>query len=942
MLDLIPTEAISTYLLPILFGYFSRSSTKWQSKVAALNVFVYLSETHPKVISSRLVDIIPHLTDAIHDTKSQVCEAAKKAASAACATVDNQDINKFIPVLVECMANPNEVAAGIKKLSSTTFVAEVTGPALAIIVPLLVRALKERSQETLRWTCIVVDNLCRLIRDPTEAEADKYIPNLRPGVENVLASAAMPEVRHLAHAAKTTIDSILSQTQQSTEKEVVNIAEIERAIESALGGATQLKEDFAHTLVAYLASILAVVIEEEDYAESRWTRFITCYLAPMIGLEAAAKESKILRETYLARHLGNRARPEAEDGEEVLVDTDFSLAYGGMMLLNHTNLTLFRGRRYGICAHNGAGKSTLMRSIAEGKLEGFPGRDEVRTCFVEHKLQGAEGDMEVLKFLQSDPELSHVAAEKVAEALRAVGFSDVYQKRPVSSLSGGWKMKLELARAQIMDADILLLDEPTNHLDITNVAWLEKYLNTNTRITSLIVSHDSGFLDNVCTDIIHYERKKLMYYRGNLSDFVKKKPEAKTYYTLSSSNVAFKFPPPGILAGIRSRTKAIIRMQNVSYTYPNSTGPSLADVSCALSLSSRVAILGPNGAGKSTLVKLMTGEVMPQEGRVDKHPNLRVGYVAQHAFHHVEQHLTLTPIQYIIWRYTGGEDREVLAKQTRLLSDEEKKQLEKPVVLSDGSSRNIEYLIGRQKLKKTFQYEIKWLNMPHKHNSWVAREKLIDHGFAKLVQQFDDYEASREGLGARDLMPSVIRKHYEELGLNGDIAEYHEISGLSGGQKVKVVIAAAMWNNPHLLVLDEPSNYLDRDALGGLAVAIRDWEGSVVMISHNAEFVSALCSEQWHIAAGQMVQKGKSAVAMDRFDESAPASGNSSDASTTMIGRAKKARKKTRNEAKVLISLVTNYSANTQQAQEIRRKERHANWLLSPPGTPRPSDSDSD
>ena len=745
-----------------------------------------------------------------------------------------------------------------------------------------------------------MDNLCRLIRDPIEAEADKYIPNLKPGVENVLATAAMPEVRHLAHAAKTTIESVLSQTRpdDGSEKEVVSNADVQYEIVAVVGTDVEL-DDFSRTLVEYLASILTLVIDVGDYTESTWSGYVPCYLAPILGLEAATKASKLLRELYLARYLGDRSRPEAEDGEEVLVDTDFSLAYGGMMLLNHTNLTLFRGRRYGICAHNGAGKSTLMRSIAEGKLEGFPGKDQVRTCFVEHKLQGEEGDMQVLKFLQSDSELSHVAADKVADALRTVGFSDDFQKRPVSSLSGGWKMKLELARAQIMDADILLLDEPTNHLDVTNVAWLENYLNTNTRITSLIVSHDSGFLDNVCTDIIHYERKKLVYYRGNLSEFVKKKPEAKTYYTLSSTNVAFKFPPPGILAGIRSRTKAIIRMQNVSYTYPNGTSPSLSDVSCALSLSSRVAILGANGAGKSTMVKLMTGEVIPQEGRVDKHPNLRVGYVAQHAFHHVEQHLNLTPIQYLIWRYTGGEDREVLAKQTRMLSAEDKAQLEKPVALSDGSSRNIEYLIGRQKLKKTFQYEIKWLNMPHKHNSWVSRDKLLQHGFAKLVQQFDDYEASREGLGARELMPSVIRRHYEELGLNGDIAEYHEISGLSGGQKVKVVIAAAMWNNPHLLVLDEPSNYLDRDALGGLAVAIRDWEGSVVMISHNTEFVSALCSEQWHIAAGHMVQKGKSAVAMERFDESANASGNSSDASATKIGRAKKHRRKTRNEIKV-------------------------------------------
>src|SRR5690606_25934348 len=109
----------------------------------------------------------------------------------------------------------------------------------------------------------------------------------------------------------------------------------------------------------------------------------------------------------------------------------------------------------------------------------------------------------------------------------------------------------------------------------------------------------------------------------------------KTYYTLSDAAVKFTFPPPGFLQGINSRTKALLKMSNVTFTYPGAPKPSLMNATASFSLSSRVAVLGPNGAGKSTMIKILTGEVIPQTGSVWKHPNLRIGYVAQHAFHHL-------------------------------------------------------------------------------------------------------------------------------------------------------------------------------------------------------------------------------------------------------------------------------------------------------------------
>jgi len=509
-------------------------------------------------------------------------------------------------------------------------------------------------------------------------------------------------------------------------------------------------------------------------------------------------------------------------------------------------------------------------------------------------------------------------------------------------------MKLALARAMLMRADVLLLDEPTNHLDVANVAWLQEYLKSHTEITSLIVSHDSGFLDAVCTDIYHYEQKKLVCYKGNLADFVRQKPEGKSYYTLSASLVQFKFPPPGILTGVKSNTRSILRMTDCTFTYPGAAKPSLFNASCNLSLSSRVAIIGANGAGKSTLIKILTGEVTPQEGKVEKHPNLRIGYIKQHALEHVEMHMEKTPNQYLQWRYANGDDREVLMKATRILSAEDKAQMETPIDLGDGKgARRIEALIGPQKYKKTFQYEVKWLHMLPKFNTMISRETLFDKGFQKLVQEFDDHEASREGLGYRVLEPKVISKHFEDLGMDPEIANHNEISGLSGGQKVKVVLAGAMWNNPHLLVLDEPTNFLDRDSLGGLAVAIRDYKGGVIMISHNEEFVGALCPEQWHVIDGRVQHKGHLAVDMGRFEDSRPgssaASSNVSSAAPSSAGtpmgsdvegskddmkfRAKKKKKMTKKELK---------------DREVRRRLRYIDWLNSPKGTPQFPNTDDE
>ncbi|ORX56198.1 hypothetical protein DM01DRAFT_352167 [Hesseltinella vesiculosa] len=193
-------------------------------------------------------------------------------------------------------------------------------------------------------------------------------------------------------------------------------------------------------------------------------------------------------------------------------------------------------------------------------------------------------------------------------------------------------MKDELARAMISKANILLLDEPTNHLGVENVKWLPDYLVSNTQVTCLIISHDSGFLE-----------AKLHLYHGNLSQQVLWKRQKVDSLTLFSSTVELSFPKPTVLQGVRSRTKAILKISDCTFSYPGTDKITLHNASCALSLSSRVAVLGQNGAGKSTLIKLLTGEVTVQTGSVWRHPALRIGYIAQHAFHHLEQHMERPP-----------------------------------------------------------------------------------------------------------------------------------------------------------------------------------------------------------------------------------------------------------------------------------------------------------
>lgn len=755
------------------------------------------------------------------------------------------------------------------KLGATTFAQAVDAPVLALLVPLLLRGMAERSTPIRRKACLIVFNMAQLVDSPVHAM--EFGQQMSAPIAKVIKEMSNPEARGVAEKALKLVENVISDAEAAGVTGEAGAKADRAAMREQLAKAiaevsgASLGTD-AEAAISYVSDMCATLVDVKNFEEPSWKKCVTPYLGPYITDATAGKVSSAFLTICFKEAEAKGVVEEEEEGED-LCNCEFSLAYGAKVLLMNANLHLKRGQRYGLCGPNGAGKSTLMRAIANGQLDGFPPKSELRTIYVEHDIDASVAETAVVDFVYSDPTLqdaSHPSHGKVEEVLASVGFTEELQAAPVASLSGGWKMKLALARAMLMNADILLLDEPTNHLDVTNVQWLVDYLNSLTDRTSIIVSHDSSFLDKVCSGIIHYEGRKLKKYRGNLTELVKHRPEAKSYYNLQDSQTKWTLPEPGFLEGINSKDRAILKMRDVEFSYPGTVDKKILEhVMLQVSLNSRVQVVGPNGAGKSTMIKLLTGELEPNNGFVWKHPNLRVAYVAQHAFHHIESHLDKTPNQYIQWRYATGEDREAQSKVDRLTEEEEAKLKEQKVQIEgEKVKRTVEKLLNRRKLKKGYEYEVQWQNAPADATSWMTRNQLEELGYEKMVNDIDAREAAAAGLMGRPLTAANVEKMLGDLGLEAEFATHSHIRGLSGGQKVKLVLGAALWQQPHIIVLDEPTNYLDRESLGALAGALKEFGGGVVVVSHSQEFLDQVCGEKWTVGGGKLEITGQSAAAL--------------------------------------------------------------------------------
>ncbi|KAJ6606318.1 P-loop containing nucleoside triphosphate hydrolase protein [Mycena vulgaris] len=835
-----------------------KTAGKWQIKTGSLVVLNQLVVSAPTQMARLMPELVPVLADTIWDTKADVKKAARDSLTKATALVSNKDIERFIPALIKALINPvEEVPGTIALLSATTFVSEVDSPTLSLMVPLLSRGLTEKLTATKRKVAVIIDNMAKLVDSPVTVRP--FLPKLLPGLIKVETTIGDPEARGVIGKAIATLRQVGEvPTGDASDLPPLKVAEAGTlgqslvAIYKKLGGEISV----ADTITIYTSSLAANLVNAKNFDVPEWDG-----LAPYLAFVAATPDPITVAREWVVRSAveddGDEAVLEDEEEGEDLCNCQFSLAYGAKILLNTAVLRLKRGHRYGLCGKNGTGKSTLMRAITNGQVEGFPSPDDVRTFYVEHDIDGSEEETSVLEFILTDKRIL-ATKQDVIETLASVGFSDERQAQAIGSLSGGWKMKLALARAMLFRADILLLDEPTNHLDVVNVAWLENYLTNLKTCTSIIVSHDSGFLNNTITDVLHLNRFKLRRYRGNLEKFVQQVPEAKSYYTLEAAeDYRFKLPDPPLLDGVKTKEKSLLKMRKVGFQYPSQPVQQLYDITLQVSLSSRVAVLGPNGSGKSTLVKLLIGDMEQNRGgEIWKHPNLVIGYVAQHAFHHIDNHLDKTPLEYMLWRYQTGEDLEEMSKANRIISEEEaQKMKDGALIVIEGQKRLIDEILARKKLKQSYEYEVSFKALSSSENIWLPRDDLIKRGFEKKVIEVDTREAQRLGL-LRPLVRREIEKHMADFGLEPEFVSHNTMRGLSGGQKVKIVLGAATWRRPHVMCLDEPTNYLDRESLAALIEALKVFEGGVLVITHNRDFSESICKEVWAMRDGRLEASG--------------------------------------------------------------------------------------
>ncbi|XP_058807747.1 ATP-binding cassette sub-family F member 3 [Phymastichus coffea] len=506
---------------------------------------------------------------------------------------------------------------------------------------------------------------------------------------------------------------------------------------------------------------------------------------------------------------------------------NFDIAYGDRVLLQGADLTLAFGRRYGLVGRNGIGKTTLLRMISSKQLQ-IP--SHVRVLHVEQEVEGddtsalesvLQSDKERCALLAREAELQAAIEKeggkandalgeelaKVFEAMQlaevekaparastilsGLGFSVERQSWPTKAFSGGWRMRLALARALFSKPDLLLLDEPTNMLDIKAILWLEKYMQS-WPTTLLVVSHDRNFLDSVPTDILYLKGQKIESYRGNYEQFAKTKEEREKnqqreyeaqqakrahvqefidrfrYNANRASSVQSKIKMLEKLPDLKPMDKEsevtlrfpdveplnppILQINEVSFRYPNTTNFLFTNVCLSATLQSRICIVGENGAGKTTLLKIMTNSLSPTTGTVHTHRNLKYGYFSQH---HVDQlDLRVCPVELLQKHFPG-----------------------KPI------------------------------------------------------------EEYRRMLGS--------------FGITGDLA-LQNINSLSGGQKSRVAFALMCAAMPNFLVLDEPTNHLDIESIEALGKAINNCQAGVILVSHDERLIRMVCQELWVCGEGSV------------------------------------------------------------------------------------------
>ncbi len=501
------------------------------------------------------------------------------------------------------------------------------------------------------------------------------------------------------------------------------------------------------------------------------------------------------------------------------------LRRGVQLLLQDVDVTIHPGQKVGITGANGCGKSSLF-ALINNELQAdsgdffmppgwvvayvaqespstersaldyvIDGDQQLRTIEAAIEQAGASNEGEKLGQLYAQLEEAdgYMANSRAAQLLSGLGFSQQQLNNPVNSFSGGWRMRLNLARALMCRSDLLLLDEPTNHLDLDAVLWLEEWLKKYPG-TLLLISHDRDFLDSVMTHIIHIEHQHITLYTGNYSQFERVRAEQlaqqQVLYERQQREIKHiqsfinRFKAKATKAKqAQSRVKTLEKMELISQAHVESPfhfefhapdkipNPLIAleDIRLAyddtvildhvhinLQPGSRIGLLGHNGAGKSTFIKLLAGELQAASGRVERSSELRIGYFAQHQLEQL--HSEDTPMEHFF-------------RESRRLG------------------------------KKATEQE--------------------------------------------------LRNHLGGFGFSGDKVE-SKIAPFSGGEKARLVFATLVYQKPNLLLLDEPTNHLDLDMRHAIILTLQEFEGAMVIVSHDRHLLRRV-SDEFYLVADKKV-----------------------------------------------------------------------------------------
>jgi len=579
----------------------------------------------------------------------------------------------------------------------------------------------------------------------------------------------------------------------------------------------------------------------------------------------------------------------SDNDDEVLLRVEnLLLMYGaGHLLLRDTVLEMRKNQRYGVVGQNGAGKTTLMKEIAHHRIVNMP--QDLKCIHVDDSKLG-----EMSKSCLTSVEYCIKMAKDIGvdnagkETLMGVGFDEKMLDEPVSELSTGWRMRLTLAVNMMKHADLVLLDEPTNHLDEQSVEWLADYILSITKSSVMVISHEPKFLNKICTHIVAYVDKKLEYTEGNFEAFVARKGLTKEQIeAMLSGNLSFDtkkegeedeeggdaapkvaapvagppklaFPIPGTMEGVKSGSKSVLETKGLHFRYSKDKEFLVKDATLKLSLNSRVAICGRNGCGKSTLMTLLCSEMSPSEnedgniGEVSRHCNLRLAYMKQDHLKALGPFFDTSPFVYITDRFKNGYDGDL---QKRLIEpeDEEEADRRKKLAKEHGKYGNeVEELVSRTKVGNNLAYEVRWKGLDDpKQNTIVPISQLKQMGLDKVVIACDERIAAKAaGLDQRPLTRREVIRHCEAFGIDEEMCCNRQIRGFSAGQKVRLSLAAMFWTKPHLIAVDEPTNYLDVETVEALAKALSSFRGGIVMIEPKTDFVERICNEKWHLEGG--------------------------------------------------------------------------------------------